>query len=56
MGVALPHLLPMQTALRGSKVEVSTDLPTEVPPEMLRTNDKPRGVQFRSWIVIGSAC
>ena len=31
MGAALPHPPPMQAAVRGSKVEVSADLPTPLP-------------------------
>ena len=58
MGAALPHPLPMQAAVRvrGSKVEVSTDLPTEVAPLVLRASGKARGVHFRPRIVNGSAC
>ena len=56
MGVALPHPLPMQAALRGSKVEVSPDLLTEVTPLVLHASGKARGVHFRPWIVTGSVC
>ena len=51
MGAALPHPPPMQAAVKGSKVEVSADLPTEVVPLALRASGKARGVHFRPWII-----
>ena len=38
MGAALPHPPSMQVVVRGSKVEVSVDLPTEVALLVLRTS------------------
>ena len=56
MAAALPHPPPMQAAVRGSMVEVSTDLPTKVAPLVLRASGKAwGGVHFRPWIVTGSA-
>ena len=56
MGAALPHPPPMQAAVRGSKVEVSAELPSSVPPLVMRASGKARGVHFRPWIVTGAAC
>ena len=56
MGAALPHPPPMQAAVRGSMVEVSTDLPSSVAPLVMRASGKARGVHFRPWIVTGAAC
>ena len=56
MGAALPHPPPMQAAVPGSKVEVSTDLPSSVAPLVMRASGKGRGVHFRPWIVTGAAC
>ena len=56
MGAALPHPPPMQAAIRGSMVEVSTDLPSSVAPLVMRASGKARGVHFRPWIVTGAAC
>ena len=47
MGAALPHPPPMQTAVRGSMVEVSTDLPSSVAPLVMRASGKARGMHFR---------
>ena len=56
MGAALPHRPPMQAVIRGSMVEVSTDLPSSVAPLVMRASGKPRGLHFRPWIVTGAAC
>ena len=56
MGAALPHPPPMQAAVRGSMVKVSTDLPSSVAPLVMRASGKARGVHFRPWIVTGAAC
>ena len=56
MGAALPHPPPMQAAIRGSKVEVSVDLPSAVAPPVMRASGKARGVHIRPWIVTGGAC
>ena len=56
MGAALPHPPPMQAAVRGSKVEVSADLPSAVAPLVIHASGKARGVHFRPWIVTGAAC
>ena len=55
-GAALPEPAPMEAAARGSRVEVSTDLPTEVVPLVRRASIKGRGLHFRPWIVTGVAC
>ena len=55
MGAALPHPPPMQAAVRGSKVEVSADLPSPVAPLVMRASGKAR-VHFRPWIVTRAAC
>ena len=55
-GAALPHPPPMQAAVRGSRVEVSADLPTKVVPLVMRASGKARGVHFRPSIVTGAAC
>ena len=46
----------MQVAVRGSKVEVSADLPSSVAPLVMRASGKARGLHFRPWIVTGAAC
>ena len=46
MGAALPHPPPMHAAVRGSKVEVSADLPSSVAPLVMRASGKARGVHF----------
>ena len=51
MGAALPQPQPMQAAVRGWMVEVSTDLPSSVAPLVMRASGKARGVHFRPWIV-----
>ena len=56
MGAALPHPPPMQAAVRGSKVEVSADLPTSVAQLVMRASGKAPGVHFRPWIVTGASC
>ena len=56
MGAALPHPPPMHVAVRGSRVEVSADLPIEVVPFVMGVNGKLRGIHFRPWIVKGTAC
>ena len=56
MGAALPHPPPMQAAIGGSMVEVSTDPPSSVAPLVMRASGKDRGVHFRPWIVTGAAC
>ena len=56
MGAAVPHPPFMQATVRGSKVEVSADLPLAVVPLVMRANGKARGVHFRPWIVTGAAC
>ena len=56
MGAALSHPPPMQAAVRGSKVEVSADLPSVVAPLVMRAGGKARGVHFRPWIVTGAIC
>ena len=55
-GAALPHPPPMQAAVRGSKVELSADLPSAVVLLVMRLSGKARGVRFRPWIVTGAAC
>ena len=46
----------MQAAVRGSKVEVSADLPLSVTPLVVRASGKAQGVHFQPWIVTGAAC
>ena len=46
----------MQVAVRGSKFEVSADLPSSVAPLVMRASGKARGLHFRPWIVTGAAC
>ena len=53
---ALPHPQPMQAAIWGSMVEVSTDFPSSVALLVMRASGKARGVHFRPWIVTGAAC
>ena len=47
MVAALPHPPPMQAAIRGSMVEVSTDLPWSVAPLVMRASGKAREVHFQ---------
>ena len=47
MAAALPYFPPMQAAVRGSIVEVSTDLPSSVAPLVMRASGKAQGVHFR---------
>ena len=56
MGAALLHPSPMQATVRGSMVEVSTDLPSSVAPLVMRASGNARGVHLRPWIVTGAAC
>ena len=56
MGAAVPHPQTMQAAVRGSKVEVSADLPSSVAPLVMRASGKARGAHFQPWIVTGAAC
>ena len=56
MGAVLPHPPPMQAAVRGPKVEVAAELPTEVAPLVMRVSGKARGVYLQLWIVTRSAC
>ena len=56
MGAALPQPPPMQAAVRGSRVEFSAYVPTEVGPLVMRASGKARGVHFRPWIVAGTLC
>ena len=56
MGAALPQPPPMQAAIRGSMVEVSTNPPSSVALLVLRASGKARGVHFRPWIVTSAAC
>ena len=56
MGAAVPHPRTMQAAVRGSKVEVSADLPSSVAPLVMRASGKARGAHFQPWIVTGAAC
>ena len=46
----------MQAAIRGSMLEVSTDLSSSVAPLLMRASGKARGVHFRPWVVTGAAC
>ena len=55
MGAALPHPPPMQAAVRGLMVEVSTDLSSSLAPLVMRASGKARGVHFRPSIVTGAA-
>ena len=55
MGAALPHPPPMHAAVRGSKVEVSTDLPLSVALLVMHASGKARGVHFRPRIITGTA-
>ena len=43
IGAAVPHPPPMQAAVQGSKVEVFADLPSSVPPLVMRASGKARG-------------
>ena len=54
-GKPCPTPPPMQAAVRGSMVEVSTDLPSSVAPLVMRASGKARVVHFRFWIVTGTA-
>ena len=56
MTAALPHPPPMQVVVRGSRVDVSPDILTEAVSLVMSASGKPRGVQFRPWIVTGAAC
>ena len=55
-GAALPNPPPMEAAVRGSRVEVLADLPTEVLPLVMRASGKARGVHLRRWLVTGATC